>query len=80
MFELANLRVVSAPAEVDNMRYPEGAEFFSVVPGSDCATEREPPIDEVHPQSEPPFRPTGPSRLENLYFANAISVLFRPLK
>lgn len=53
MFELANLRVVPAPAQVDDVRYAEGAEFIGMVPGSNRATERQSLTDEIDPQREP---------------------------
>ena len=40
VLELANLRVVLAPSQVDDVRYTKGAKLFGVVPGSNRATER----------------------------------------
>lgn len=40
VFELADLGVVLAPAQVDDVCYPEFSKPFSVGPGRDGATER----------------------------------------
>jgi hypothetical protein len=40
MFELADVGVVAAPTQINDMRYPEGSKFFGVSPGGYRTSER----------------------------------------
>jgi hypothetical protein len=61
MGKLADLCIVPAPPQIDDVGYPEGAQFLGVLPGPYRATERQPPAYEkdLQPYRLPPSVRTG---------------------